>query len=125
MCKFDKKIPKGSVLNCQLKVASDDAARWFKFELKPPKSSKSFNIIFFNKLPFKLFKMNEKCKRTSSLYYYDTYPLNPSLKKCVTLHLLTKKECLGLKKSCIYHTQTSRSMVKNVSPFVTMLHIPV
>ena len=58
MYKFDEIIPKGSVLNCQLKVAGHDTARWFKFELKPPKSGKLFNIVLFNKSPFKLLKMN-------------------------------------------------------------------
>ena len=37
--KFDKKIPMGSVPNCQKEIAMHDPIRWFKCKLKPPKKS--------------------------------------------------------------------------------------
>ena len=40
--KFDQKIPKGSVPNCQLKFAMHDTMRWFMCELNLP------NLVFFN-----------------------------------------------------------------------------
>ena len=36
--KFDKKIPMGSVPNCQKEIPARHAIRWFKCKLKPPKN---------------------------------------------------------------------------------------
>ena len=36
--KFDKKIPMGSVPNCQKEIPTRHAIRWFKCKLKPPKN---------------------------------------------------------------------------------------
>ena len=37
--KFDKKIPMGSVPNCQKEIPDCHAIRWFKCKLKPPKKN--------------------------------------------------------------------------------------
>ena len=36
--KFDKRIPMGSVPNCQKEIAMHDPIKWFKCKLKPPKN---------------------------------------------------------------------------------------
>ena len=45
MSKFDQKIPKGSVPNCQSKFAIHDPIRWFKCKIKPPKHKTGKDLI--------------------------------------------------------------------------------
>ena len=46
--KFDKKIPIGSVPNCQKEIPACHAIRWFKCKLKPPKNGLVIKKIFFS-----------------------------------------------------------------------------
>ena len=45
--KFDKKIPMGSVPNCQKEIPACHAIRWFKCKLKPPKNSSAWSHVAF------------------------------------------------------------------------------
>ena len=48
--KFDKKIPMGSVPNCQKEIANTYGIRWFKCKLKPPKNFDFLKATIFGNL---------------------------------------------------------------------------
>ena len=58
--KFDKKIPMGSVPNCQKEIPMHHAIRWLKCKLKPPK--KHWFEFFYNSL----FSANS-CQNSASI----------------------------------------------------------
>ena len=69
--KFDKKIPIGSVPNCQKEIFVRHAIRWFKCKLKPPKNRKRNLLQKYEgqKLPWFQEKVSWQIKVVQRLQY--------------------------------------------------------